>query len=429
MAEGSTGEAGAAPAPQVSRPAADGGGPRMLAVRVFAPFACGYYLSYLYRTVNAVISPDLVRDLALDANQLGLLTSTYFLAFALFQLPLGILLDRFGARRVDAALLAVAGVGAFVFALSREFAGLVMARALIGLGVSAALMASMKAFTVWFPLSRLASLNGLVMAMGGLGALSASLPVEAALRVTDWRGVFEVLAALTFLAAGAILLLVPERAQPVRGERLGAMLRGIGAIYRDVAFWRIAAICMTVQAGFLSVQGLWVAPWLHDVAGLPRGVVATYLLMMAVAMTAGFAVFGAAADRLEAVGWGAARLFVLGAIGSTVGLALAALGVTTGALAIWLAFNFASPASALSYAMLSRRYPTEQAGRVTTALNFLVFVAAFCAQWGIGAIVNLWPAVDGRYPPEAYRAAFGTFVLLEVAALAWWLLPRSRASE
>jgi len=398
----------------------------VLIARVFAPFACGYYLSYLYRSVNAVISPDLVRDLDVDANQLGLLTSAYFLAFALFQLPLGILLDRLGPRRVDAALLTIAGLGALVFALSREFAGLVLARALIGLGVSAALMASMKAFTLWFPLSRLASLNGYVMAIGGLGALSASAPVEAALRFTDWRGVFEVLAGGTFLAAGAILLLVPERAAPARGEALGTMLRGVAAVFRDRGFWRIGAVCMTVQATFLSVQGLWVAPWLHDVAGLPRGAVANYLLLMAIAMTAGFAFFGAAADRLEAAGWGAARLFAIGAIASAAALALVALGVTTGALAIWLAVGFTSPASALSYAILSRRFPQEQAGRVTTALNFLVFVAAFATQWGIGAVVNLWPAVDGRYPLAAYRAALGACVLLQAAALAWLLASRER---
>ncbi|MCL4799634.1 MAG: MFS transporter [Burkholderiales bacterium] len=401
----------------------------MLILRVFVPFACGYYLSYLYRTVNAVIAPDLVRDLALDAGRLGLLTSTYFLAFGLFQLPLGILLDRFGPRRVDAALLAVAGVGALLFALSREFGALVVARALIGFGVSAALMASMKAFTLWFPLSRLASLNGWVMAIGGLGALSASVPVEAALRITDWRGVFEVLAATTLLAAGAIMLLVPERAAPGGGERLGAMLRGIAAVFGDAAFWRIAAICMTVQAAFLSVGGLWVAPWLLDVAGLARGTVATYLLVFAVAMTAGFAFFGSAADRLESAGWGAARLFVIGAVASTAGLALIALGVTRGALAVWIIVYFASPASALSYAMLSRRYPRAQAGRVTTALNFVVFAAAFAAQWGIGAIVNRWPAVDGVYPLPAYRAAFGACVALEIAALAWWLVPRSDAAR
>lgn len=398
----------------------------MLLVRVFVPFACGYYLSYLYRTVNAVISPDLVRDLRVDANELGLLTSAYFLAFASFQIPLGVLLDRIGPRRIDAGLLAVAGLGAIVFAQSGAFAGLVLGRALIGLGVSAALMASMKAFTLWYPPSRFASLNGYLMAIGGLGALSASAPVEAALHYTDWRGVFDVLAGCTFLAAGGIMLVVPERVAVAGGPGAAEMLRGVVRVYRDGGFWRVAVVCTTLLASFLAIQGLWVAPWLRDVAGLPRDVVANYLLLMAIAMTAGYAFFGWAADRFESAGWGAARLFVIGTLINAGGLALIAVGVTTGALAIWLAINFASPASALSYAMLSRRFPPDLAGRVTTALNFLVFVGAFAAQWGLGAIISLWPAQDGQYPMAAYRAAFGASLAFQVTAIAWFVAGRRR---
>jgi len=185
----------------------------------------------------------------------------------------------------------------------------------------------------------------------------------------------------------------------------------------------------TVQASFLAVQGLWVAPWLRDVAGLPRDVVANELLMMAIAMTAGFAVFGAAADRFESAGWGASRLFVLGTLLSVGGFALVTAGVTTGALVFWLAINFGSPAAALSYAMLSRRFPADLVGRVTTALNFLVFVGAFATQWGLGAIISLWPAEESHYPLAAYRIAFGTCLVLQIMALAWFLAGRHRLAS
>jgi MFS family permease len=124
--------------------------PRLVAT-CFLPFAAGYFLSYTYRTVNAVIGPVLVDELGLDAAGLGLLTSAYFIAFAAIQLPLGILLDRFGPRRVEACLLLCAAAGAVVFGLSRDLSQLALGRALIGLGVSCCLMASFKANTQFWP--------------------------------------------------------------------------------------------------------------------------------------------------------------------------------------------------------------------------------------------------------------------------------------
>src|SRR3954469_11263389 len=157
---------------------------------VFCPFAVGYFFSFFFRNVNAVISKDLAREFALAPSDLGFLTATYLLAFAAFQLPLGVLLDRYGPRRVVATLLCVAAAGALTFALARDFGMLSIGRALIGLGVSGCLMGAIKAFTLWFPLSRLATLNGLYLAAGGIGAISATAPAEAVLGLYGWRALF-----------------------------------------------------------------------------------------------------------------------------------------------------------------------------------------------------------------------------------------------
>ena len=265
--------------------------PLLLVARVFLPFAGGYFLSYLYRTVNAVIAADLVRDFGVTPGELGLLTSAYFLTLAAAQLPLGMMLDRFGPRRVNAALLAVCAGGAAVFAGATSFSGLLLGRALIGFGVAGALMSAFKAFAMWFPPTRLATVNGLLMAVGGLGAIAASAPVEALLRHTDWRGVFKLLAAASFVVSVLLLLIVP-RAAPTGGkaESLAELVAGVRSVFRDRVFWRIGMVVLTAQAGFLAAQGLWMGPWLHDVAGLPRQEVAQYLLWSAFAVTAGFAV-------------------------------------------------------------------------------------------------------------------------------------------
>ena len=388
-------------------------------LRVFAPFACAYFLSYFYRVANAVLSPYLVRDLRLDAGALGLLTSAYFLSFALLQLPVGLLLDRFGPRRVNASLLCVAACGAALFAAGEGLPALVAGRALIGAGVSACLMSSIKAFTQWFPLARLATLNGWLMAAGGLGAMAASAPLEWVLGFTDWRGAFAALAALTGLAALGVAIIVPERSEARARDSLRALAGGFLHIYRDAGFWPLAFVSLTVPATSLAVQGLWVAPWLRDVAGLGRDAVASTLFAMAASTTVGFASQGAVSDWLARRGVSLLAMLQASACGCVLLLAAFALGWTFAAPLGWVLFALLAPSASLAYAIQTRRYDPALAGRVNTAVNLLVFLGAFAAQWGVGAIVDQWPDAAGRHPAVAYGAAFGALAGTESLALAW----------
>jgi MFS family permease len=150
--------------------------PRPALATVLLPFAAGYYLSYLFRTITALASARLGADLGLGAAELGLLTAAYFATFAAMQLPVGVALDRFGPRRVQFVLLPVAGLGAALFAAAERFPLLLLGRALIGLGVAAALMAGLKALALWVPKERLALANGVYVMLGALGAVTATAP-------------------------------------------------------------------------------------------------------------------------------------------------------------------------------------------------------------------------------------------------------------
>ncbi|MFA5517060.1 MAG: MFS transporter [Desulfuromonadales bacterium] len=394
----------------------------LLLLRVFAPVALGYFLSYLFRVVNAVIAPNLSQDLALDAAGLGLLTSVYFLAFAAFQLPLGVLLDRYGPRRTESALLLIAAAGALLFARAESLTALVAARALIGLGASACLMAAFKAFVLWFPAPRLPLINGLQMAAGGLGAITATAPVEALLRVTDWRGIFTLLALLTFLVAVAVFTIVPE--QPGEGAKpdLRLQLLGIATIFRNRFFWRIAPWTVASQTSFLAIQGLWAGPWLRDVAGLARPEIAQVLLLIAIAMVAGFFLLGWMAERLGRRG---ISPMTVAAVGMGVFMLAQLPLVFQWSLPVrplWLLFGFCGTVNILPYAALSQSVPAQLAGRAITGLNLLVFVAAFAAQWGIGAVIGLWPPVDAGFSSTGYRAAFGLILAIQVMGGVWFAI-------
>ena len=391
-------------------------------LRIFVPFAIGYFFSYLYRVVNAVIAPNLVADINLGPADLGLLTSTYFLTFAAFQLPLGVLLDRFGSRRTEACLLIFAALGAFVFARAESASGLVAGRALIGFGVSSCLMAPFTAYALWFAKERLPLVNGLQVAVGGLGALTGTAPVEAALQITDWRGVFTVLSVLTLAVAAAIFFVVPDRKAEGGGAGLRDQLGGIGRVYSSFVFWRIAPWAVMTQSTFLAVQTLWAGPWLRDVSGLDRTGVANGLLLIAAAMIAGFALIGAVAERLSRLGIKPLHVAAMGMGLFMVVQALIILEWTALTKPLWILFGFFGTTGIITYAILSQSFPGNLAGRVNTGLNVMLFVTAFGMQWGIGEVINLWPtSPDGNYAPVGYKAGFGLMLALQVISVLWFI--------
>ena len=391
--------------------------------RVFIPFAAGYFLSYTYRVVNAVISVDLVKDIAVGPSALGLLTATYFIAFASFQLPLGILLDRFGPRRTESLLLLFAAAGAFVFSQAQTLTGLIVGRALIGFGVSACLMAAFKAYTMWFSRQRWVLINGFQMASGGLGALAATAPVEFMLEVTDWRMLFVLLAAMTLVVAMMVFFLVPEKEAPAQGETLKEQLAGIRVVFTSIIFWRVAPLTTMSQAAFLSIQGLWSGPWLRDVVALDRSGSASVLFLVAASMIGGFIVLGTLAERLDKRG---IPLMATAVTGMTTFLLvqLAIIFNPDGWLIpIWMLFGFFGTSGILPYAALSRTFPVKLSGRVTTAINLLVFVTAFIVQWLIGAIIEMWPVQpDGSYPIQGYRAGFALILAIQCVSLGWFFI-------
>ena len=403
----------------------------MTATRVFLPFAFGYFLSYLVRVVNAVIGPDLVDELQFDASELGLLTSAYFLAFALFQLPLGILLDRYGPRRTEASLLIVAACGAFIFALAETLSGLLVGRALIGLGVSACLMAALKSYGMWFEKDKIPMVNGLHMAAGGFGALMGTLPIEYALQITDWRGILIGIGCLALSASIAIFLVVPKgHGSETSTDSLRSQISALSQIYKSPAFWRVVPICVATQSAFLSIQTLWVGPWLSDVAGLNRDAVANHLFLIACAMVLGFIGLGSIASRLGKMGVSTMSFAITGMglfVLMQVGLVLQWTDFT---LPLWLIFGFLGTTGILPFAVLPRRFPPELAGRVITSVNLLIFLTAFVAQWGIGAIINMWPKTEaGGYAVEGYQVAFAVTFGMQLLGLIWYVVYRRDATH
>ena len=223
--------------------------------KLFLPFAFGYFLSFLYRVVNVAIAPELVREFQLDANQMGFISSAYFLTFALCQLPLGLLLDRYESRKVSAALLLVAALGALVFSLAESSWGLLVGRGLIGIGVSACLMAAFTAYANLLPAGRLPLVNGLQLMAGGLGVISASTPVQWFLTWGDWRLLFQVLAVATLVASVLVYSLVPRYSIQAQSQRLTQQVVELWQLVKSPQFYQIAPPYGCDAGGLCGVRG------------------------------------------------------------------------------------------------------------------------------------------------------------------------------
>jgi MFS family permease len=226
---------------------------------VLLPLAAGYLLSYIFRTINAVIADSLITEFSLDAAQLGLLTSAYFFAATVAQLPIGLALDRFGPRAVQTVCLLIAAAGTLMFSLAHDFATLCVARALIGLGVASALMAGLKAIVLWFPPERVPLLNGIFIAIGAAGAIAASAPAGWALSSMSWRAMFLCLSIAAMFVCALIFFLVPK--QPEHTSQPGsANAVGLVQIACDRRFWRLAPLSALLIGTAWALQGLWAAP-------------------------------------------------------------------------------------------------------------------------------------------------------------------------
>lgn len=388
-------------------------------LRVSAPFLAGYFVSYVYRMVNAVLAPTLAAEFGLSAGGLGLLSSMYFFSFAFCQLPVGLAMDRFGPRRVNALLLLVAAAGGAWFA-SAETAGAAMAaRALIGIGVSVALMSSLTAFVLWYPADRLSSMNAIAFSVGIVGAMIVTVPLELLLRVLPWREAFMLIVAANVAVSLVLWLWVPERSAR-RNESFSKQIAELRRLVSDPGFKRLALCLGASQCAAIALCTLWIATWLRDVAGYTPAEVARGLLAVNASMIAGYVVFGRAADRLERGGRSALPLMAAGVAVASLSLAMLILGLKS--LFLWCLFAGAATAVVLGYSILSRRYPKAMAGRANTAINVFAFVGSFLGQWGIGLILDLWPQSGHGYAAQAYPWALGAVWSVQLAGLAWlWL--------
>ena len=391
------------------------------AVAVVLSFAFAYFLSALLRAVTATLASVFSRELGLASADLGLLAGAYFFGFAAMQLPLGRALDRFGPQRVLLVLLSVAVVGCLAFACAGSLGALVASRLLIGIGVSACLMAPLTCFRHLFDPSTQLRLNSWMLMTGSLGMLASTLPVQMVLPYWGWRGLFIGLALLLALAIVLIAWLTP-RGVPTAPATPGGRYRDI---MRHPMFVAMAPLGFFSYGGLIAIQSLWAGPWLTQVAGWSAPEAAQGLFAINLAMLFAFMSWGIVMPRLARTGVRAQHLISWALPTSMLLLVvIVMLGPAAGA-AHWALWCVLSTSVSLSQPAVAQVFPAAWAGRALSAFNLVIFAGVFCLQWGIGLAIDALDAA-GWSPVASFRGAIGVFGASCVLAQLWFALRQRR---
>lgn len=399
---------------------------RRMAIVVFLVFALAYFFSTLVRAITATLSPVLTQELGLQARDLGLLAGGYFFGFSLTQLPLGRWLDRYGPRRVLLAFLSVAVLGCLAFAQATSFSGLLLARVLCGIGLSACLMAPLTGYRRWFDASTQLRTNSWMLMTGSLGMVAATLPVQWLVPIWGWRALFVAMAVCIVLVMLGIRWLVPDWTRNAPAPSTAQAITqqsaddgGYSAVWRSRYFWRMVPIGFFSYGGVVAIQTLWAGPWMTQVAGWSAIEAATGLFVINLCMLVSFWLIGLVTSALSRRGIRVDQLIAWALPLSLMLLCTVVLiGPAAGqAAALWLAaFCVSSSLVSLAQPAIGMAFPSHLAGRALSAYNLVIFAGIFVVQWGIGLGVDLALGI-GLDKAAAYQAAFGGFGLLSL--LSW----------
>ena len=398
------------------------------AIRIFLSFACAYFISYAFRSINAVIAPELINDLHISNSELGLLSAAYFVGFGATQIPVGLCLDKFGPRRTEISLMAFAILGALIFSFADSFLGLLIGRVFIGMGVSACLMAAFSGFRSWYPLRMQGQLASGMLVFGASGALMTSWPLHAVLPYIGWRGVFVGMAVLCCLAVIALYFGLPPK-ESKAPDQMTVSKDGEASLswasYKPILtnpfFWRIFPLGTFCYGGFIAIQTLWLGPWLTGVMEYSAEAASQVLFSFNAVLLLAYALNTVLLPKLAKHGITTLQYLIW-----MVGAALifqACAFYLRGAWVIlwWYLLAVACASYVLAQSLIVSYFPKSFSGRVSTTYNLTLFIGAFIVQWGIGYLVDI--GIEAGWPrATAFDIALGIYLGIQVLGYIWFLI-------
>ena len=374
---------------------------------VLMPIMLAFSLSQFFRSAQALLAGPLRDELAITPEQLGLISGSFHFAFALMQIPVGVLLDRFGPRLTNGFLTMVTVAGVIIFANAQNVLGLMTGQAVIGLGCSAAFMSALVLAARWTAPEKFAAASGLIVSFSLVGVLASSTPLATLVEAYGWRTVYYGLAGVALIAVALDFILVRDNppghtAHAQRGESVMDVLRGMISVWSNRQVWLLCGVAFFSYPAILTVRGLWGGPYLQDMFDLGAVDVGNILLVMTIGMILGPPTYGQLSRKMPDKTRGLIVLAVL--VGAVACLLQAFIGPLGTGVAMVLLFihGFLGSSATLNYAASRKAVAEHQIGRVLTTINLATFAGLFVLQGIAGLIV-------GQYetdPALGYQAMF-----------------------
>ena len=378
----------------------------------------GYTVSQFLRTSLGVLSPNLMHDFNINPNNMGLLGGVFFLSFAIFQIPAGILIDKYGPRKIMSSVIIFAVLGSIIFALSNSFYTLLIGRVLMGLGCSICLMGSLVLITRWTDSDQFSKLAGIILAVGGIGGLLATTPLSYFSELFGWRLSFWLATAVTFCVMLLYYFILEDRKNELILNRSNETisLKNLLFILKERNFKFMIPMSLMSYSSLVVILGLWGAPYLKDIHGLDTVERGKILMLMAISWNVGSFVFG----RLRSIFGNYKNVVIFGATGVIILLFILSIITEINIIYLYILFCILGFFGAFSVALISHYqvlFDKEYMGRALSTANFFNFGGVFFVQWLTGKIIYLMGGDSTGAPIEAYRLAFLFVAILLVISL------------
>jgi len=385
-----------------------------------------FLVAFVHRVAPGVLAKDLMEAFGATGAIVGLLSATYFYAYAGLMVPAGVLIDAFGVRRVVGIGGAVMGAGAVAMATATTQGVLFAGRFVVGVGAAVTFVGALKIVATWFPPSQFATLSAVTATVGVLGALIGTAPLAALLSLTGWRGALWILGLAALAGSAACLLVVrssPAGTGPRDGQTPGLshVLAGMLQVLRNPRTWPpfLAFFCQYAAVGNLM---LWAVPYLRDVYRLSTTQAAVYAMATSFALLVSGPLTGFLSDRVLR-----RRKLPYTILTSCLLLVWVVLVASLGALplpgvwALLFAMGLVSGSFVLTWPIAREVNPPHLAGVAVAVVNMGGFLGAALTQGPIGAVLDhRWTGTMAEgarvYPLEAYRAAFSGCALFVLAS-------------